>query len=599
MSTSDLLFQDTSAHSIRKCWRWIPPVLLILLLFHLSDVRSSTSFSRLQIVKSSYDWSQWEPYHPVESLQPLPSTKPKKLPKIQHTPARPHKFDVAVQEQRRSEVKRVAAKAWKSYREFAWMSDELMPISAGSKNTFGGWAATLIDSLDTLWIMGMKSEFNEAVRAVATLDWANYQGSACNVFETTIRHLGGLLAAYDLSKESVLLEKAVELGDLLYAGFDSPTHLPPFWLDFEKAKTGQLVADFNQPAASVTTLSMEFTRLAQLTGNHKYYDAVARVTDHLYYNQNLTKLPGMWPMHFDLRHGVFTHDNTFTLGALSDSMYEYVLKMHLLLGGAEPKYEEMYRQAADTIIKNLLFRPMTPKNHDILFSGTLRVGDHIPLDTETQHLACFAGGMFALGGKVYGIPEHVDIGARLTHGCMWAYNTLRMGIAPDTFKLLKCESPEGCKWDEQRWLDATGKSYEVRENLPKGFESVRDPSYILRPEAIESVFVLYRITGHEEYREAAWTMFENIQNATETNFGNAAIADVLARGRPQLRDSMEVSHKPLLSRSSRYTNLEYRLSGWPKLSNIFILSSHHRITSVSTTMYSIQKLTQCSYPRAK
>ena len=51
------------------------------------------------------------------------------------------------------------------------MKDEVAPISGGSRTTFGGWAATLVDTLDTLWIMDMKSEFDEAVAAVDTLDF--------------------------------------------------------------------------------------------------------------------------------------------------------------------------------------------------------------------------------------------------------------------------------------------------------------------------------------------------------------------------------------------------------------------------------------------
>jgi len=420
------------------------------------------------------------------------------------------------------------------------MQDELTPLTGRGKNTYGGWAATLVDSMDTLWIMGLKKEFNEAAQAAVTLDWDHIQGTACNMFETTIRHLGGFLSAYDLSREPALLAKAVELGDMLYAGFDTPNHMPPFWFDFEKAKTGRLVPDDHQPAASATTLSMEFTRLAQLTGNNKYYDAIARVTDRLFENQNVTKLPGMWPAFFDLKSGVFNHDNTFTLGALSDSMYEYVLKMHLLLGATEPKYEQLYLTAADTIIKHLVFRPMTPNNPNILFTGTYRVGDNVPLEPEGQHLACFAGGMFALGGRVFGIPEHVDIGARLTNGCIWAYNSFPTGVAPEIFKLVPCKSLKKCKWDENRWLKAVNTDMDGRDTLPKGFQNARDPSYMLRPEALESVFILYRITGHEEYREAAWRMFQSIQNATETTYGNAAIKDVTSTGKPEQNDSMEV-----------------------------------------------------------
>ena len=221
-------------------------------------------------------------------------------------------------------------------------------------------------------------------------------------------------------------------------------------------------------------------------------------------------------------------------------MYEYVLKMYLLLGATEPKYKQLYLTAADTIVKHLIFRPMTRRHLDILFTGTYRAGDDVPFEPEGQHLACFAGGMFALGGRIFGIPEHVNIGARLTNGCIWAYNAFPTGVAPEIFKLVPCESLAGCKWNEQKWLEAVTFDVDGRDSLLKGFQNARDPSYMLRPEALESVFILYRITGHEEYRDAAWTMFQSIQNATETKYGNAAISDVTTTGKPEQRDSMEV-----------------------------------------------------------
>lgn len=45
--------------------------------------------------------------------------------------------------------------AWKGYKEHAWGHDELKPIS----KSFGEWFSlglTLIDSLDTMWILGLK-----------------------------------------------------------------------------------------------------------------------------------------------------------------------------------------------------------------------------------------------------------------------------------------------------------------------------------------------------------------------------------------------------------------------------------------------------------
>lgn len=45
--------------------------------------------------------------------------------------------------------------AWKGYKAFAWGHDELKPIS----KTHGEWfglGLTLIDALDTMWILGLK-----------------------------------------------------------------------------------------------------------------------------------------------------------------------------------------------------------------------------------------------------------------------------------------------------------------------------------------------------------------------------------------------------------------------------------------------------------
>ena len=45
---------------------------------------------------------------------------------------------------------------------YAWGFDELMPLTQNGKNTFGGLGATIVDSLDTLWLMGLQDEFKQA-----------------------------------------------------------------------------------------------------------------------------------------------------------------------------------------------------------------------------------------------------------------------------------------------------------------------------------------------------------------------------------------------------------------------------------------------------
>lgn len=108
------------------------------------------------------------------------------------------------------------------------MKDELRPIKGGFKQPFCGWAATLVDSLDTLYIMGLYEEFELAVLQVQKINFTDTSGCQINLFETTIRHLGGLLAAFDISggKHMILIEKAVELGEILYTAFDTPNRMP-------------------------------------------------------------------------------------------------------------------------------------------------------------------------------------------------------------------------------------------------------------------------------------------------------------------------------------------------------------------------------------
>lgn len=131
------------------------------------------------------------------------------------------------------------------------------------------------------------------------------------------------MAAYDLSegKYPVLLAKAMELGEMLYVAFDTPNRMPVTrwnWIsaakgDAQEASTGVLVAE-------VGSLSLEFTRLSQLTGDNRYFDAIQRITDHFEEQQNRTYMPGMWPVLVNLRDLDLTKDSGFTIGAMADSL---------------------------------------------------------------------------------------------------------------------------------------------------------------------------------------------------------------------------------------------------------------------------------------
>lgn len=162
--------------------------------------------------------------------------------------------------------------------------------------------------------------------------------------------------------------------------------------------------------------------------------------------------------------------------------------------------------------------------------------------------------MYALGGKLFNDEDHLDVGQQLTDGCIWTYRALPLGIMPEVFSITPCPTNLPCDWNETFWKElvlrhqgpkavqegATAEMIIENDRLPPAFTSIGDRRYVLRPEAIESVFILYRITGRKYLFDEAWTMFNAIQENTQTGLANGALADITRKdGKVSVQDSME------------------------------------------------------------
>ena len=163
----------------------------------------------------------------------------------------------------------------------------------------------------------------------------------------------------------------------------------------------------------------------------------------------------------------FTSSEDFTIGGQADSTYEYLPKEYMLLGGLEDKYRTMYEMAADSTTKNLLYRPMIPdENRHVLNAGLVKVSgkdNKMDFQPEGTHLTCFAGGMYAVGAKIFNRDEDMDIAWKLTDGCVWAYESTATGIMPESYLAVACRDPKDCRWNETLWhekLDPFGDSRE-------------------------------------------------------------------------------------------------------------------------------------------
>ena len=169
----------------------------------------------------------------------------------------------------------------------------------------------------------------------------------------------------------------------------------------------------------------------------------------------------------------------------------------------------------------------------------------------------------SIGAKLFEHSEHINMARKLVDGCIWSYFAMPTGLMPEYSEMIACEMNSECTWNQTLWeehlkekaptSDNSHSENRMRQNpmkqvmeslrLQKGFIGFKDRRYILRPEAIESVFIHYRLTGDKDLPDKAWRMYTAIENATRTDFANAAILDVTVESSEaaaeQQQDSME------------------------------------------------------------
>jgi mannosyl-oligosaccharide alpha-1,2-mannosidase len=245
--------------------------------------------------------------------------------------------------------------AWKGYETHAFGQDEVRPLSGGANNWIG-LGLTILDSLDVLWLAGLREEFAKGVQWVhSSLRFD--QRKKVSFFETTIRCLGGLLAAYELCGDATLLAKATELGDRLGKAFASGSGLP--YTSVSLADGSHTVPSWLAGSvllAEVGTVQLEFAALDHHAGRAELRAKSDRVFALLDEKGPTPDASGgrLWPIHIRPETGVTT-GSTITWGAMGDSFYEYLLKYWLLTGKRHEQYKRMYLDAVKGMVAKLLF----------------------------------------------------------------------------------------------------------------------------------------------------------------------------------------------------------------------------------------------------
>lgn len=211
-------------------------------------------------------------------------------------------------DRRREVVRSMMRHGWDNYVTYAWGENELRPISkkGHSPGIFGSTklGASIIDAMDTLWIMGLKDEFKRG------RDWIDNNLSLddvhadISVFEFNIRFIGGLLSCYALTKDQMFVQKADEFAQKLLPAFDTPTGIPYALINPSSGYTKNYAWASSSASilSEIGSLHLEFVYLSRVTGKTVYRDKVMAIRDYL---DRMSKVNGLFPNYINPKTGIW------------------------------------------------------------------------------------------------------------------------------------------------------------------------------------------------------------------------------------------------------------------------------------------------------
>ncbi|RPD58911.1 seven-hairpin glycosidase [Lentinus tigrinus ALCF2SS1-7] len=469
---------------------------------------------------------------------------------------------------RAAQVKQAYLHAYEGYLKYAEGYDELRPLSNTGINNFNGWNVTMYDSLDTMLLMDLHDEFSAALPIISKGNFRkikNYKFPGATklyvpFFETVIRYLGGLLAAHALSGEQLLLDKADELGTLLEPAFNTYKGFPVFAID---TNSTELAGGISGILAEIASCQLEWTYLAHTTGSKKHFRYGNQVIQSLVETM-IERQGGMFPTNWNLQNGRPGGRDTLSVGAAADSAHEYLLKQYLMTGQKDTANLEMYLLSTNEMLTRLMY--VTP-NRQMLYITDTNGPKHMPSHVF-EHLSCFFPGLLALGAhtlplnlsiidpsglnpdaqRAYRLLENYDLrelhmaaAEGLATSCWLMYADMPTGLGPEIANM----EPKSRPWIDvlEEWrrggmrgpipgLAATTPMPYTKPEQSKATSKpwdyvVRRTDYFLRPETLESIYIMWRVTGDPVWRERGWGIFQAIEKHTKTPSGYASLRSVV------------------------------------------------------------------------
>jgi mannosidase alpha-like ER degradation enhancer 2 len=368
-------------------------------------------------------------------------------------PRTPERWTAAERKEMAARVRRAAIDSWKAYKRYAWEHDELQPLSKSGKDWHEhSLLMTPVDSLDTLLLLGATAEAAEAKKLIQKLSFD--KDLTVKNFEITIRLLGGLLSAYELTGDRRLLRLADDLGSRLLPVFDSPTGMPYMYVNLKSGKVRGVTSN----PAEIGTLFLELGTLSRHTRKPVYFDKAKRALVALYERRSKIGLVGE---EIYVETGAWVSTASHVGGGI-DSYYEYLLKGWLLFGDEDCR--RMWSESVKAL--NTYLAEEAPSG---LWYGQVEMHTGKRTASEYGALHAFLPAVLALGGDV---PR----AARLQASCLKMWNVA--GIEP--------------------------------EAIDYSSMKILQPGYRLRPEIVESAYTLHSLTGDPRYLDMGKTFFDGL-----------------------------------------------------------------------------------------
>ncbi|KAF5273499.1 hypothetical protein FQA39_LY07516 [Lamprigera yunnana] len=400
--------------------------------------------------------------------------------------------------ERREKIKEMMKHAWDNYVKYAWGKNELRPITkrAHSASIFGTMpiGATILDGLDTLYIMGMKDEYKKGRDWIANELNINSLVSDVSVFEVNIRFVGGLLACYALTGDVMFRDKAQEIADKLLPAFQTPTGIPNALVNFRTgaSKNYGWASGGSSILSEFGTLHLEFSYLSDVTGNPIYRNKVDHIRQFI---RSLDKPKGLYPNYLNPKSGKWGQHH-MSMGALGDSFYEYLLKAWMQSNKEDNEARQMFDDAMQAVMQHMLHT--SPSG--LMYFAELRFDRP---EHKMDHLGCFSGGLLALASKTLKnelSDKYMSVADKITETCHESYVRSQTKLGPESFRFTGGVEARALKSSEKY--------------------------YILRPEVIESYFYMYRLTKDQKYRDWGWQAVEALEKHCRVPGGYTGLKNV-------------------------------------------------------------------------